>query len=249
MVRLGRGYLKMVGMAPEIPGIDVIRDYFKQQNVTIAIAHTDGNYAVTKNAIANGATVATHLCNVMTGIHHRDFGCLGACLTDQRVWAELICDGLHVCNEMLKFVYDTKGKEQIMMISDCTALSGLKPGFYENEVLGGRISVTADGFVLDENGRLRGSSMPVIHGMRNLVVNCHIPLNDVVRMASYNPAAFHGCLAEKGSLEPGKDADFIIVNDDLRLISTFKAGNKCFDVKEGRNYFSPYIMRKLEKEI
>ena len=243
-----RGYLKMVGMASEIPGINEIREYFKSKGVTIAVAHTDGNYQVTKDAIDNGVTVATHLCNVMTGIHHRDFGCLGACMTDKRVWAELICDGLHVCNEMLKFVYDVKGKDWIMMISDCTALSGMKPGYYQNDFLGGMIHVTESGFVLDENGRLRGSSKPVVYGMRNLVQNLNIPLSDVSQMTSYNPAKCHGFLSDKGSLKKHKDADFIVLDQDIMLQKTYVKGNCVYDIREKHDYFSPYMNELINKE-
>ena len=249
MIKNANGQLVMVGLAPEIEGIDEIMDYFLANNVKLAVAHTDGNYEITKKAIDRGITVATHMCNVMTGIHHRDFGCLGACLTDNRVWAELICDGLHVCNEMLDFVYKSKGRDNIMMISDCTGLSGLKPGLYNSAALGGVINVTEDGYVLDENGRLRGSSMPVIYGMANLVKNLAIPLTDVVKMASHNPALCHGCLNHKGSLTRGKDADFIIVDNDITLHKTYLNGRLVYDKQLEHDYFSPYAKKLLFSDM
>ena len=175
----------------------------------------------------------------MTGIHHRDFGCLGACLTDNRVWAELICDGLHVCNEMLDFVYKTKGRDNIMMISDCTGLSGLKPGLYQSPALGGVINVTQDGYVLDENGRLRGSSLPVIYGMANLVKNLSIPLSDVVKMA----------IKKKGNLIKGKYCDFIIVENEISLLKTYINGNLVYDNKIKYDYFSPYTKKLLFENV
>ena len=102
MVENGKGLLRLVALAPEIPGIDPIVDYFLSQGITVAAAHSDNNYRQAMEGYAKGISVATHTGNVMTDMHHRDVGGLGTALLNPDVMCEVICDGLHICNEMLQ---------------------------------------------------------------------------------------------------------------------------------------------------
>ena len=131
MVEAGNGWLRLVALAPEIPGMDPIIEYFLSQGITVAAAHSDNNYKQAMAAYAKGISVATHTGNVMTDMHHRDIGGLGAALTNENVTCEVICDGLHICDEMLGIYFKVKSTDKFMMISDCTALSGAPVGKYE----------------------------------------------------------------------------------------------------------------------
>ena len=165
----------------------------------------------------------------MAGIHHRNMGGLGAALLSDDVYNELICDGLHVRNEMIEIIFRVKNDafNKIMMISDNTHLGGLKPGRYEGAF--GPCNITEEGFCLTDTGRLAGSAKPVLYGMRNLVKNMHMPLEKVCVMASLNPCRVYGFADRKGSLRIGKDADFAVIDKDFNCLYTYREGRKIYD--------------------
>ena len=240
MVEDGQGLLKLVAIAPEIPGTNEIIRYFKNNGVTIAYAHSDMNYEEATEAFKQGITVATHTGNVMSGLHHRNMGGLGACLLNDNMQYEVICDGLHIGLPMLKLYFMVRPYDKFMMISDCTPFSGAPAGHYDS--MGGMdmaINVGEDGFVLSDTGRLMGSSQPVLYGIGNLVNKLDIPLETVVKMASLNPARFYG-YTNKGSIEVGKDADFVVISDDYKAIATYANGRKVYDQSEGK-IFNPHF--------
>ncbi len=193
MIEDGKGLLKLVALSPEIPGTEELTAIFLENGVKVAIAHSDMDFQMTNDAIDKGASVATHLCNVMTGLHHRDIGVLGACLMRDGVDCELICDGMHVSLPMVQLILKTKDNHQIMMISDCTPMSGAPVGRYKGFGQGMEyINVTKEGFVLSDQGRLCGSSQGVIYGIRNLVEQLNIPIEKVMRLSAENPCRIHG---------------------------------------------------------
>lgn len=232
MIEKSEGRLRLFALAPEIPGTDKILPYLMKQNITVAIAHSNCNAMMTREAIDNGITVATHLGNVMTGIHHRDIGILGACLLDDRVDCELICDGIHICNDMLELILKVKDKKRIMMISDGTPFGGLNAHSCIYNLGGTLIKVESGGRVLDEDGKINGSSKTVMDGMKNLVKNLRMPLGSVWPMASLNPCIKYGFSDKKGSIASGKDADFVVIDDEFNVISTFMAGKMVFSKEQ-----------------
>lgn len=242
MVEAGKGHLRLVALAPEIPGIQPVMDYFLSQGVTLAAAHSDNNYEQAATAYARGVTVATHTGNVMTGMHHRDVGGLGAALLNDGVECEVICDGLHVCNEMLKIYFRIKSPERFMMISDCTPLSGAPAGRYKGFDPGMDLNVTAEGFVLSDTGRLMGSSQPVLFDIGNLVNRVGVPLETCLMMACLNPAKKYGFADRKGSIAVGKDADFVVISDDYKAQATYAMGRKVYDrALEGEIFNAAYL--------
>lgn len=216
-----KGKLKVIGHAPELENSKAMIDLLLENNIKAAITHTNATSEIAKRAINDGITVATHTGNVMTGIHHRDVGTLGTVLLDDRVMCEAICDGMHLSLDMVQIILKMKGYDKVMMISDCTELSGLKPGKY------GDIIVSEDGFVKTEAGRLVGSSQPVMKGIYNLVEKLNIPLEDVLKMSSYNQAKFYE-LKNKGYLDIDMDADLVIIDDDYTVIETYVLGNSVY---------------------
>lgn len=223
-----QGLLRLVAMAPEIKDADKAGEYFLSKGVKLAYAHSDLKYKKAKEAIDFGYSVSTHTANVMEGIHHRDIGGLGVMLMDDRVQCEIICDGLHVCMEFVEMMFRIKDKSKFMMISDSVELAGIAPGRYERGWFT-PINVTNEGFVKDDDGRLLGSSKSVLYGIGNLCEKLHLPLEEVIRLSSLNPATYYGFGDKKGSISIGKDADFVVITDDYKAIATYVEGQKMFD--------------------
>ena len=195
-------------------------------------------------AYAKGISVATHTGNVMTDMHHRDIGGLGAALTNENVTCEVICDGLHICDEMLGIYFKVKSTDKFMMVSDCTALSGAPVGKYEGIFEGMALNVTPEGFVLTDTGRLCGSSQPVLFDIRNLVNNVGIPLETCLKMACLNPCIKYGFADRKGTIEVGKDADLVVISDDYQAQVTYAEGRKVYDRStEGKIFNADYLNR------
>lgn len=246
-IKAGGGHLKLMGLAPELPQAEELVNLLTENGVMAAFTHSDCNSTQAFAAFDYGITVATHLCNVMTGIHHRDVGGLGASLLDGRVYAELICDGLHVSNPMIDIVMRAKPHDKLMLISDCTGYSGAPIGVYRG-FLGhtGEVIVDDLGFVREPGGRLRGSSKPVLYGIWNLVENIGIEIEDALRMAALVPSRKYGFGDKKGSLRVGKDADFVVISDDYKALETYVEGRRVFErATEGNQIFNQQMLKHL----
>lgn len=243
MVSDGQGLLRLVALAPEIPGIEEIEDYFLSQGITLAFAHSDLGFEEAAKAIKGKITVATHLGNVMTGLHHRDIGGLGACLNDEEMMYEVICDGMHISLPMVQLYFKIQDYSRFMMISDCSSMAGAPVGQYNgwnNKMI---LNMTEEGFVLSDTGRICGSSKPVLYGIGNLVEKLHIPMETVIQMASLNPARKYGFDSTKGSLAIGKDADFVVIDDNYNALSTYANGRKVFDHQVDKDLFNPEFIQ------
>ena len=243
MVQTGEGWLKLLAIAPEVPHALEAIEYLTSQGVTCSAYHTNANFEECNKGIEAGIRTATHLGNVMTGLHHRDVGTFGACLLDDRVWCELICDGMHVSLPMIRIVMKVKDHDRIMMVSDNGDYLGAKPGHYmgskDNANNDRRtITVTEEGFVLSETGRISGSSKPVIYGISNLVEKLGMDLNEVVRMSSLNPALHYG-LEGRGSIARGNFADFVVIDDDYNVLNTFVDGKEVWNAEKDTRPFNP----------
>ena len=240
MVADSKGWLKLVAIAPEIPGAYEVIEYFLSKGITVAAAHSDNHYKEAMEGYNKGISVATHLGNVMTDIHHRDVGGIGAGLLNDDVTCEMICDGMHNCNEMLQIYMKVKDHDKLMMISDCTPLSGAPVGEYK--AFGMDVHITEEGFVLTDTGRLLGSSQPVIYGIKNLVNNLHVPLEECLKMACVNPSKKYGFSDTKGTIETGKDGDIVVIDDDYNVLHTYSKGTLVYDKEtDGTIFNQPYI--------
>jgi len=245
MVSDSDGLLKLVALAPEIPGIDEAIKYFTEHGARVSYAHSDCNYAEALESFKKGITVSTHTSNVMSGIHHRNMGGLGACLLDEDLWCEVICDGLHVAPEMLELMFKVKPYDKWMMISDNVPIAGAPVGRYD---LKGWLEVTVDdqGFCLTDTGRLFGSTKPVLYGMSVLHNKLGIPMETIVKMASLNPSIVYGFDKEKGSITVGKDADFVVISDDYKALYTYCNGRKVYDYQIDTDVFNPNFIKQAK---
>ena len=245
MIDEGEGYLRLVALAPELDRSKEAIRLLNRNNVRVAFAHSNQTYEEAMESFKNGISVITHTANVMAGIHHRNMGGLGAAILNDDVFNELICDGLHVRNEMIDIILRVKKDafHKVMMISDNVHMGGLKPGRY-NGVFG-ICNITEEGFSLTDTGRLAGSAKPVLFGMKNLVQNLHIPLEKVCVLASLNPAEVYGFADRKGSLRIGKDADFAVIDKDFNCLYTYREGKKIYDYKTEGDLANPNAYKDL----
>ncbi|MFJ8917993.1 N-acetylglucosamine-6-phosphate deacetylase [Streptomyces sp. NPDC102415] len=217
-----RGTAKMVTLATERPGgIDSVR-LLAEHGVIAAVGHTDATYEQTVEAIDAGATVATHLYNAMPAIGHRDPGPVVALLEDERVTVELINDGTHLHPAALELAYHHAGAGRVALITDAMDAAGAEDGFYE---LGPLAVEVKDGVArLVEGGSIAGSTLTLDTAFRRAVTIDRIPVDDVVRSISANPARLLGLYDRVGSLEPGKDADLVVLDADFALKGVMRRG-------------------------
>lgn len=246
MVEDGNGHLLLVDVAPEVEnGLEVIK-YFKSQGVNVGMYHTNANFEEANKGVDAGVSVATHLGNVMTGLHHRDVGTLGCGLLRDEVDCEMICDGLHISLPMIQIYLKVKNHDQLFMISDNVSYAGLPVGRYKGmDTVGDRafINVTEEGFVLSDTGRLSGSAMPVLYGIQNLVEKLGVPMEECCKFFCYNPIRKYSNPNKKGSLKEGKDADFVVISDDYQVIATYSEGRIIFDKEKDIITSNPEFMK------
>ena len=191
----------------------------ERRGIRMSLGHTKATLEQAKKAVECGASGITHVFNVMPQYHHRKPGLLGVALTDERVTCEAICDFIHLAPETVKLVYKLKGRDGMIMISD-SVFSGIADGEYIED---GCLITVKNGLCTMPDGTITGSSFTLADGARNLV-SIGMPLCDVVKMASYNGALAMGCEDKYGSIEVGKVADILVVNEALDVKKVVKSG-------------------------
>lgn len=246
MYEASKGTLKLMAIAPELEGATDVIHYLDSKGVRVSIAHTNATYEEALQSFKEGITVTTHTGNVMTGLHHRNMGTLGATLLNDEVNNELICDGLHIRNEMIEIFLRTKKDafNKFMMISDNVCLCGFPEGRYH--YFGNDLNITKEGYCLTDTGRLMGSTKPVLYGMKNLVTNLHLSIELVSRMASANPCRTYGVLDHKGTLRSGKDADFAVITPDFECVMTYSEGRKVYDREVDTNVLNTAMIEECK---
>lgn len=214
--------IKIISLAPEEDTADfsAIREINKETDVVISMGHTSANYETAMASIGNGVKHATHLFNAMTPLAHRAPGVVGAALTSD-VSCELIVDTFHVSSALYDMLYKLKGRK-LCFITDCLPAGGLPYGEY---TLGGNKIVYRDIVCRLEDGTVAGSVLQLNKGVWNVYKNSTIPLCECVNCASLNPAETIGVADRKGSLEIGKDADIVILDNEFNVLKTIKKGD------------------------
>ncbi|MFJ8926244.1 N-acetylglucosamine-6-phosphate deacetylase [Streptomyces sp. NPDC102364] len=222
LIDAARGQAKMVTLATELPGgIDSVR-LLAEHGVIAAIGHTDATYEQTVEAIDAGATVATHLFNAMPPLGHRDPGPIAALLEDDRITVELINDGTHLHPAALELAFHHKGAEKVAFITDAMDAAGFGDGRYMLGPL--EVEVKDSVARLVEGGSIAGSTLTLDRAFKRAVTIDKLPVEDVVRAISANPAQLLGMYDTVGSLEPGKDADLVVLDAEFEVKGVLRKG-------------------------
>lgn len=222
LVDAARGQARMMTLATELPGgLDSVR-LLAEQGVIAAVGHTDATYEQTREAIEAGATVATHLFNAMPPLGHRSPGPVPALLEDERVTVELVNDGTHLHPAALKLAFRHAGADRVAFITDAMDAAGFGDGRY---LLGPLEVDVVDGVArLTEGGSIAGSTLTMDRAFRRGVTVDGLPVESVVRAVSTNPARLLGLGDRIGSLEPGKDADAVVLDADFQVKGVLRKG-------------------------
>ena len=207
------GLVRIVDVAPELPGAAEFVEKAKAL-CTVSVAHTDSDYEHARAAFEAGATHLTHLFNAMPGIHHRKPGVIPAASEENKVRAEIICDGLHIHPAIIRLAFTLFGPERMILVSDALRCCGMPDGEYE---LGGQPVFLSGGVARLADGTLAGSATNLFDCMKN-AISFGIPEEDAVRAATYNPACAIGQEQEVGSIAPGLQADFVICAPEGRRV-------------------------------
>jgi N-acetylglucosamine-6-phosphate deacetylase len=220
-VDCGKRLVKIVALAPELEKSKEAITFLVENGITVSAGHSYATYAETMTGIENGISEATHMFNGMRSFDHREPGIVGACLLDDRVTCEMICDGIHLHPAAMQIIIRMKGIEKVALISDSIRANGIPDGVYDS--IDTKITVKNNEVHLPD-GTLAGSTLSLNRAVRNLVKMAGIDLPTAVRMASLNPARQIGLSKIKGSLEIGKDADIILFDEDINVKRTIIKG-------------------------
>ncbi|MEK4512040.1 N-acetylglucosamine-6-phosphate deacetylase [Paenibacillus sp. FSL K6-2524] len=211
--------IKMVTIAPELPGGMELISFLKEQDVVIAIAHSDATYEEAKMAFAAGASHVTHCFNGMRPIHHRDPGLIVAAFEEPHVSLQAIVDQVHLHPAIIRLMHRLKGPEGMVLITDALQAMGLGDGNY---IFGGHHVTVSEGVARLADGTLASSTVTMNEALRLTVVN-GISMTDAVHMASTSPARILG-LSHKGKIEVGYDADLILLDERYQVQWTMIEG-------------------------
>ena len=219
------GLVRLVTVAPEQPGaMEFIRGAVSD-GIAVSVGHTVADYDTAKAAFEAGANHATHLYNGMPPLHHRNPGVLVAAALNENVFAELICDGVHIHEAVIRYTFRQFGADRMILISDSLRATGMPDGEYPFggqmiEVHGNRATI------LGHPETLAGSVTSLMGCLRH-VVSIGIPLCDAVKAASFNPAVSIGMGSEIGSLDIGRKAGIVLLNkEDLSIRSIIQNGKQ-----------------------
>ncbi|HLK31513.1 MAG TPA: N-acetylglucosamine-6-phosphate deacetylase [Terriglobales bacterium] len=214
-----RGHIKMMTIAPEVEGaLEVIAEAARR-GVCCSLGHSDSSLEIARAAIAAGAHHATHTFNAMRPLDHRQPGILGAVLTDSRITADIIADGIHLDPTVVQLFLRAKGAEAAVLITDAISATGMPDGRYRL----GSFEVEVRGNRCTSEGRLAGSVLRLDQAVRNVMQFAGWNLSDAVRLASANPASVVG-ITGKGVLARGADADVIVLSPRGEVRKIFVAG-------------------------
>jgi len=221
IIDAAQGKLKMMTIAPELPGAMDLVSSLKQNGVIPAMGHTTATYEDTVSALDGGINYICHIFNAMPPFHHRSPGPIPAILIKKDVFVEIIADGVHLHPAVIKLLYQIKQREKILLITD--ALAGIMRKGDRAEFAG--VQVESNGLgAYNENNTLMGSVTPMNRAIQNMIQFTDSSLTSVIKLATINPANILGIGQKKGTIEIGKDADLVILGEDFSVKSTIVAG-------------------------
>jgi len=214
-----RGHVRMMTIAPELPGaLEVIAEAARRK-VCVSIGHSDAVAEAARAGVRAGARHATHTFNAMRPLDHRDPGILGEVLTDPQLTADIIVDGIHVAPEIVKLFLNAKGKDGSVLITDATAATGMPDGTYQL----GPIQVQVKDGRCTMDGKLAGSVLTMDRAIRNVTQFAGWSLQNALQAATLNPARAAG-LAHRGIVAPGEEANLVAMSPTGEIVKTMVRG-------------------------
>lgn len=223
------GVLRLVTIAPELPGA---KEFIRQgyiRGIKFAAGHTNATYEEMLEAIDAGLNQATHIFNGMPSLHHREPGPVGASLTDDRMYAQLIPDGIHIHPAVMNIVIRTKGVSRTILISDANRGAGMPDGTY---YLGSVKVHIKDGVARNDEGGLAGSTVSLDRGIRNAMKAANMTLKEVIPMVTSTPAEAMSIHKEKGHIAPEYDADIVVLDNEGFVQLTMVQGKIVYQQKK-----------------
>lgn len=225
----GEGCLKIITIAPELENATSVISHIAESNIRASVGHSDATYDQTQDALRAGVTYAVHMFNALSGLSHSSPGAALALLeSGSNVALELIADGHHVHPSMVRLLMKVKGLSDVVPVSDATEIVGTDRRSFTLPIGEGFVVEVRDGRTWGPKGELIGSVLKLNDAVSNLVKWCGFDIVDVIRAMTSQPAALLGCYAELGSLEVGKLADIVVLNDNLEVQSTIVGGEVVF---------------------
>ncbi len=215
------GAVRLITLAPEIPGgMELVKAAAANQ-VRLAIGHSAATYDQVIAAANAGVTQATHLFNGMGGLHHREPGTVGGILDDERIFAQIICDGIHLHPAVVRLILKAKSAARVILITDSVSGAGLLDGDYEHN---GQKFFVRDGTVRTPDGGLAGSTIALDGALRNMMTFTGKPLPEILPMLTSSPAEAMGISGSKGFIQAGYDADLVLLNKQFHVEMTLVNG-------------------------
>ncbi len=222
---LDTGIIRLLSLAPEITENQWLIRECVQRGITVSAAHTSATYDEMKHAVDLGLKNTTHTYNAMTGLHHRDPGTLGAALAFDEIRCELIADNIHVHPGAMKVLYRAKGLDRVILITDAVRPAGLPDGDYP---IDNRIISVKNGAARLPDGTLAGSILTMERALRNFAAAVGEPVEQFWQVSSLNAAKSIGAAAHVGSIEVGKDADLVLIDEQVNVFATIVQGNPIY---------------------
>lgn len=216
------GHVRLMTLAPELPGAAELVAHATQLGVRVSLGHSNATAAETCAAIAAGAVSATHTFNAMRPLDHREPGILGTVLSEESLYAELICDGIHSDPRMARLWWRAKGEERGILITDAMSATGMPDGEYQ---LGGFAVQVANGRAM-AGGVLAGSLLTLDRALANFVAFTGAPLDKALRLLTANPAAMTGFGDRTGKIAAGLPANLVAVDPAGRLLASILDGQQ-----------------------
>lgn len=213
-----------ITLAPEVDGAKELIKYLSEKGVVCSIGHTKASYEQAMEAIKCGARHSTHLYNAMTPLNHRAPGVVGA-IFDSNITTETISDGIHISYPALRIAYKQKGTDKVLLVTDAMMACCMPDGEYS---LGGQDVTVTNSAARLKSGSLAGSVLTLDKAVRNVYKNSNYPLNEIVKMASYNGAKHCKVDDHKGLIKEGYDADLILFDDDINIEKVFVSGKEVY---------------------
>ncbi len=222
ILEIAEGLLRLITIAPELEGAEAIIQEAVKRGINVSLGHSMATFDVARRAFSLGATQLTHGFNAMEPLHHREPGLIGAALLEDDVFIQVIPDGIHLHPAVLRLLMRLKGSKRLVLISDATAPCGLPEGTKIKGV-GGEIMLI-DGAIRLEDGTLAGSALMLNRSAKKMMQFTEIDELQAVEMASQTPATAIGIDKHTGSIEEGKVADVVVLDDDFNVKYTLCEG-------------------------